>query len=349
MTLAGLLSCTLPLALTDGSSAWDRIDLPTERGNVPLYLPEGDTGSEPLPLIVSLHGFTGDGVSHENYFRLRNHVDERRFMLCVPDGLPNAQGDRYWNATDFCCDFFGERPDDSGYLRSLIERLIDERNVDTGSIHVVGHSNGGFMAYRMGCDHSDLVSSIASLAGATFADRSDCTPSEPVHALQIHGTADDTIDYDGNCILFVGCYPGASESVLTWADYNGCGQETTTGELLDLVGGLPGAETSRRIHQAGCEERGVAELWRIEGGSHGPGFNGNFARELVDWLLVHRRDPPITCLGDLNGDGSVEGADLSDLLGSWGGDSERHDLDGDGVVAGGDLTILLGAWGQCPG
>jgi hypothetical protein len=51
--------------------------------------------------------------------------------------------------------------------------------------------------------------------------------------------------------------------------------------------------------------------------------------------------------GDLNADGSVNGADLGILLGAWGAadPGEPADLNADGVVDGIDLGILLGNWG----
>lgn len=48
--------------------------------------------------------------------------------------------------------------------------------------------------------------------------------------------------------------------------------------------------------------------------------------------------------GDLNGDGTVNAADLAILLGQWGGPGSA-DLNGDGTVSAADLAILLGAWG----
>lgn len=48
-------------------------------------------------------------------------------------------------------------------------------------------------------------------------------------------------------------------------------------------------------------------------------------------------------VGDLNGDGIVNGADLGILLGSWGG-TGAADLNGDGVVNGSDLGMLLSNW-----
>jgi len=51
-------------------------------------------------------------------------------------------------------------------------------------------------------------------------------------------------------------------------------------------------------------------------------------------------------LGDLNGDGVVNAADLAILLGAWGPATpgEAADLNGDGEVNAADLAIMLGAW-----
>ncbi len=54
-----------------------------------------------------------------------------------------------------------------------------------------------------------------------------------------------------------------------------------------------------------------------------------------------------SCLGDLNTDRTVNGADLGILLGQW-GQTGSGDLDGNGIVGGADLGLLLGVWGACP-
>lgn len=53
---------------------------------------------------------------------------------------------------------------------------------------------------------------------------------------------------------------------------------------------------------------------------------------------------PLVPSADLDGDGSVNAADLASLLGAWGSANPSMDLDGDGVVAAADLALLLGAW-----
>ena len=49
-------------------------------------------------------------------------------------------------------------------------------------------------------------------------------------------------------------------------------------------------------------------------------------------------------MGDLNGDGAVDGADAGLLLVYWGTTDPTADLDGSGLVSGGDLGIMLANW-----
>lgn len=55
------------------------------------------------------------------------------------------------------------------------------------------------------------------------------------------------------------------------------------------------------------------------------------------------------CVGDVNGDGVVNGVDLGTVLAGWGaaGGGTASDLNSDGVVDGVDLGLVLAAWGGC--
>lgn len=54
-----------------------------------------------------------------------------------------------------------------------------------------------------------------------------------------------------------------------------------------------------------------------------------------------------SCVGDLDGNNKVDGADLSQMLGAWGTNDPNADLTKDGLVDGADLSTLLGSWGDC--
>lgn len=87
---------------------------------------------------------------------------------------------------------------------------------------LIGRSNGGFIALRMACEASDLVTSVVSLAGSTFDDDSSCAPAtHPVNVLALHGDADARILYDGGEKRPV-LYPAAKETIRRFAAAAGC-------------------------------------------------------------------------------------------------------------------------------
>lgn len=252
-----------------------------------LVVPTGYAGA-PAPLVVLLHGYTGTAANQDAYFRLSQLAQQRTFLLALPNGTTNAQGQQFWNATDACCGF-GATVDDVAYLTAVIDDVKARYAVDGKRVFLVGHSNGGFMSHRLACERASRIAGLVSLAGATWQDASRCAPSEPVSVLQVHGTADAVIRYDGGTTSFgAPTYPGAVDTVSRWRAKNGCSGTTLAGAgaALDLVLDLPGPDTRREAFGA-CPAGGAVELWTIEGGSHIPVFNGNWAPALYDWLLAH--------------------------------------------------------------
>lgn len=251
-----------------------------------VEVPSGYDAARPAPLIVLLHGFGSDPATVAGYFDIAALAEQRGFLYVVPTGTPDAAGQLFWNATDACCDLDGIGTDDSAYLAELVQQVQSDYSVDPKRIYFVGHSNGGFMSYRMACDHSDVVAAIVSLAGAMWADPAACAPSEPVSVLQIHGTADGVVAYDGG--VFAGhAHPGALATVEAWATYNGCATATTSEDgALDLDSRLTDAETSVLTY-TGCPGSGAVELWSIADGAHSPSPSATFAPSIIDFLLAH--------------------------------------------------------------
>jgi polyhydroxybutyrate depolymerase len=267
-----------------------RVSVTTDRGEVAVYIPDSYNKSKPLPLLVALHGFTSNSDVIERYWGFTKLVDEKQFLLCIPNGTKNSKGKQFWNATEACCDLEKVGVDDSSYLLSLVEQIESEYAVDPQSIHFYGHSNGGFMSFRMACDHADKIASIASLAGAMHDDGEGVSPSESVHVLHVHGTEDRTIKYDGGCWDY-GCYPSARKSVEVWAGFNKCDKVPVQSGTADFVGNVAGDDTTvLRYEPNGVERTGAtAELWTIHGAGHAPSFNATFGPRVVDWLLSHRK------------------------------------------------------------
>jgi polyhydroxybutyrate depolymerase len=318
------------------------------RGPIPVKVPEGYDPETPTPLIVLLHGYTSSGASVEAWMQFTPRADEYGFLFLAPDGTRDCFGQRFWNATDGCCNLCDRDTDDSGYLRDVVDEMKAQYNVDARRVYFVGHSNGGFMSYRMACDHADTVAAIASLAGATYIDPADCAPSVPVDILQIHGTADGVISYDGGCIPLAGCYPGAVQTVETWATYDGCSLDPVEDpDPLDLDADQPGAETTVFRYESACEPGGSAQLWSIQGGPHSPNLTSDFTPLVVEYLLAHPK--PVACREDVDGSGAVDFDDLLRVLAAWGPcEACPEDIDGNGVVGFPDLLRVLSGWGPCP-
>lgn len=246
-------------------------------------------GGAPVPLVVLLHGYGANGIGQDTYFGLGQLVPTRRFVLATPDGTLDASNRRFWNATDACCDFARTGVDDVAYIRAIIDDAKARYSIDPGRVYVIGHSNGGFMALRIACELSDRVAAVMSLAGAGFSDATRCRPAQPVHVLQVHGTLDAVIQYNGGMFMGVGSYPSAERTVSDWAARNGCGtMRASAGASLDIESSLAGAETTREAH-SGCRPGGSAELWSIQSGSHIPTFSPEWATSVLDWLLAHGR------------------------------------------------------------
>lgn len=247
-----------------------------------VTVPDDYEHATPHPLVILLHGYSATGQLQDLYLDFTPRATARGFIAVVPDGKTNPGGQQYWNASPgWCCDFLSSGVDDAGYLLGLVEEAKGRFNVDPARVYLMGHSNGGFMSYKLACEHAEVFAAMVSIAGAMPLSGDDCAPSEPVGVLQVHGTFDAVINYFGT----FGQYPSAETAVERWAGHNGCDTSASVGEDKDYDNGIFGAETSVLEHR-GCRG-GAAELWKMSGSAHVPAFTPAFMPAVLDWLSAH--------------------------------------------------------------
>src|SRR5262245_22597343 len=114
--------------------------------------------------LCGAHAFGASGSWQNAYFHLDTLVDADAAFVVAPDGTPDSTGQRFWKADSDCCDVEQQNPDDVGYIGGLIDDISAEWPVDEHAVFVLGHSNGGRMAYRMACDRADVIAAIGVLA-----------------------------------------------------------------------------------------------------------------------------------------------------------------------------------------
>lgn len=258
--------------------------------------PRAFTPGKEYPLIILLHGYGASGLAQDLYIGLSVlGTTEFDAITVVPDGTLNSNNQRYWNASAACCAFSeANPPDDVAYIRALIAEAKASMPIDAGRVYLFGHSNGGFMSYRMACEASDAITAFVSLAGADSYADADCpATTTPVSGLQMHGTADDTIAYDGSSSgpLGIGAYAGALVSAQNIARRAGCDTTGAAGAELDLMTTLEGTETTTLAFDTGCRAGADAALWTLRGATHIPVINPAGTRAALTWLLRHDRTP----------------------------------------------------------
>lgn len=256
-----------------------------------LKLPATYDKSKSYPLVLLLHGRGNSAAITDLYLGLSRTQRQEGYLLLLADGTVRDDGQRVWNATDECCATNNKDVNDSQYLQDLVAEAKAKYNVDPKKIYIFGHSNGGFMAYRLACDTDGVFAGIVSLAGSEFAKAEDCKTKTPITILHVHGTEDPTVPYDAKA--GGKAYPGAVEIAERWAQRNQC--QTKEVKLLsqNLISEkvAPAGdqelepsfaeslknkitphftpETDEFLYTA-CKDNVRVGLWRINGGSHTP-------------------------------------------------------------------------------
>jgi len=173
-----------------GSQAYTMVHDGATRSYI-VHLPTGYTATQKYPLVLNLHGLGESNIKQEHYSHMDDVADSGHFIVVYPEGVNKA-----WNAG-----IRGPRVtkvDDVGFISALLDTLEAKYSIDAKRIYSCGISNGGFMSYRLACELSNRIAAIASVAGQlTDFMKAACRPSRPVAIMQIHGTDDELVNYEG--------------------------------------------------------------------------------------------------------------------------------------------------------
>lgn len=178
------------------------------------YIPSSYTGSEAVPLVIALHGL-GDTITNFQGVGFQVLGEMNNFITVYPQGMQGYAGTA-WNAgVQYYSIVINSAYDDVDFIRSLIDTLSANYNIDPARIYVTGFSMGGFMANRLACELSDVIAAVAAVAGTRGNVLPACQPWRPVPYCHFHGTEDQTVYYTGNLFGM-----DTEDLILWWSTFN---------------------------------------------------------------------------------------------------------------------------------
>ena len=284
LVLIGTFSPILAQQTINGSVIHDGI----QRDYI-LYIPAIYDGSADFPLVLNFHGFGSNANEQMFYGDFRDIADTEGFLLVHPQGT-SLNGSQYWNVGSPGSS--GSTIDDVGFTEALIDELANLYTINLDRVYATGMSNGGFMSFLLACQLSEKIAAIASVTGSMTLDTYDnCNAQHPTPILQIHGTSDNIVPYNGNTGSL-----SIDDVISYWVNYNNCDTNPTITTFPDLD--TSDGSIVEHIVYTGGDNASTTEHMKVIGGGHTwpgsvfilPGTNQDINASNEIWEFFSRFD-----------------------------------------------------------
>ena len=222
-----------------------------------LYIPSIYNPNNPAcPLILNLHGYTSNASDQQLYTNFMPIADTANFLMVYPQGTVDNTNTTFWNAG-----VNNGLVDDVGFLSNLIDTLKTNYNIDLNRVYSTGFSNGGFMSHVLACALNNKIAAIASVSGTFFTYQFPYHPGKGVPVMQIHGTADPTVPYNGETNVV-----SVDSTVAFWVNNNNC----NTTPIFNAVPNTSTTDlcTAEHYVYTNGTNNSTVEFFKIIGGEH---------------------------------------------------------------------------------
>ena len=253
-----------------------------------LYVPGTYTQDNAWPLVLNYHGYGSNAAEQMEYGDFRPLADQESFIVVHPLGVV-VDGNTQWNVGGGAK---GGAADDVAFTDALIKEIEASYSLDSTRIYATGMSNGGYMSFFLACMLSETIAAAASVTGSMTKEmRTNCDPGRRTAIMQIHGTKDSIVPYDGNE------WSLSIDSVMQfWASNNQCADSPVESDVADI--NKNDGSTVAHVTYGGCAGGYGVEHYRVVNGGHtwpGAGRNYPFTNYDIDasaeiWRFFNQHD-----------------------------------------------------------
>ncbi len=224
--------------------------------NYIVYVPAAYQPGDSWPLVFVLHGFTQTASAIMGVSGFNAIADTGNFIVAYPNGVGNA-----WNTNSGMTG--GSTADDIGFIAALTDTLYTLYNIDTNRVFSCGFSAGGYMSHRLACESPRCYAAVASVSGTMSVNAFNaCAPTRDIPVMQIHGTSDAIVSYNGSA------QGGKSvaDVIGLWVGQNSCATPPQV-QLLPNINTQDNSTVEKSVY-APCSTGTEVNLYKVIGGGH---------------------------------------------------------------------------------
>jgi polyhydroxybutyrate depolymerase len=181
-----------------------------------LHIPAHYRSTLGYPLILSFHGHGSNAEAQERLSGFSQLADQAGFIVAYPQGVRGADGKAGWNTGPWNY----PHSNDLAFTAAALSSIQGQLCVNLRRIYATGFSNGGGMTMVLACTMAATFAAIAIVSGGIHPVAGGCHPVRAVSLLEIHGTADQIVTYNGNALN--DHEPPVQQTLSTWAELDGC-------------------------------------------------------------------------------------------------------------------------------
>ena len=277
-----------------------------EAGSRPykLYVPSGYRPSQPVPLVVMLHGCTQSPDDFAAGTRMNAMAEKHTCLVVYPGQTASANMQRCWNWFSE-----GDQQRDRGepaLIAGITREIMRDYAVDPRRIYVAGLSAGGAAAAIMGDAYPDLYAAIGVHSGLACGAASDMPSAFKAMQGSVPWLASATQSGAQRHIVPVIVFHGDRDTTVSPRNAEAIVTQSAGAAVLTRHaegGKIPGGHAFSRTVHVTADGRSMIEQWVVHGAGHA-WFGGSPAgsytdprgpdatREMLRFFLEHPHPAP---------------------------------------------------------